>query len=61
MGLIDPAADGWGLLPAASETSVELPDGTWRDEISGRELTGTVSLADLLAVLPAALLTRLRR
>ncbi|WP_372728433.1 malto-oligosyltrehalose synthase [Nocardioides sp.] len=41
---------GWG------DTSVDLPDGTWRDVLTGRTAAGTARLADLLADLPVALL-----
>ncbi|QII06042.1 malto-oligosyltrehalose synthase [Rhodococcoides fascians A25f] len=43
---------GWG------ETSVTLPDGRWRDRITGSEHTGTVSVAEMFASLPVALLVR---
>ena len=44
---------GWG------EHTVVLPDGHWRDVLTGRELDGTViRLADLLSTLPVALLVR---
>ena len=46
------AKGGWG------ETTLELPSGEWRDEISGRIVSGStgVPLAELLGVLPVALL-----
>lgn len=44
---------GWGGHTLA------LPDGRWRDELTGREVgSGVVRLAELLAVHPVALLTR---
>ena len=44
---------GWG------EHTVVLPDGGWRDVLTGREVPGgTVRLADLLDGLPVALLAR---
>jgi (1->4)-alpha-D-glucan 1-alpha-D-glucosylmutase len=44
---------GWG------EHTLALPDGPWRDELTGRELDGgTVRLADVLADLPVAFLVR---
>ncbi|OZE04145.1 malto-oligosyltrehalose synthase [Rhodococcus sp. 05-2255-3B1] len=43
---------GWG------ETSVALPDGRWRDRITDVEHTGTVSVAEVFASLPVALLVR---
>ncbi len=44
---------GWG------EHSLALPEGTWRDLLSGRETPGsTVRLADVLADLPVAFLVR---
>ena len=50
---------GWGLSSEAAGTRVELPPGRFRDEVSGREVEGTATLGDLLAVLPVALLTRI--
>lgn len=44
---------GWG------ETTVTLPAGTWREELSGREFSGTVPVTEVLRVLPTALLRRL--
>jgi (1->4)-alpha-D-glucan 1-alpha-D-glucosylmutase len=46
------AAGGW------RDTEIVLPDGEWREAISGRTWKGGVPLADLLADLPVALLTR---
>lgn len=46
------AAGGWG------NTTVNLPAGTWREELTGQEYSGTVPVAEVLAVLPAALLCR---
>ncbi|MEH6795087.1 MAG: malto-oligosyltrehalose synthase [Rhodococcus sp. (in: high G+C Gram-positive bacteria)] len=43
---------GWG------ETTVPLPDGRWRDRITDVEHTGTVSVAEMFASLPVALLVR---
>ncbi|MCJ0893529.1 malto-oligosyltrehalose synthase [Rhodococcus sp. ARC_M5] len=43
---------GWG------ETTVTLPDGRWRDRITDVEHTGTVSVAEMFASLPVALLVR---
>ncbi|HEY0118953.1 MAG TPA: malto-oligosyltrehalose synthase [Cellulomonas sp.] len=44
---------GWG------EHTVVLPDGAWRDALTGRTLAGgTVRLAELLRSLPVALLVR---
>ena len=43
---------GWG------ETTLTLPDGTWRDRISGASWTGTAAAADLFTELPVALLER---
>ena len=45
------AAGGW------DETSLTLPPGRWRDELSGGTYAGDVLLADLLSDLPIALLT----
>jgi (1->4)-alpha-D-glucan 1-alpha-D-glucosylmutase len=44
--------DGWG------ERSVSLPDGTWRDALTGRAYDGRAALRDLLGQLPVALLVR---
>lgn len=41
------------------DTTLTLPEGTWREELSGREFSGRVDVADVLKVLPAALLRRL--
>jgi (1->4)-alpha-D-glucan 1-alpha-D-glucosylmutase len=48
------AKGGWG------DTTLSLPDGAWRDEISGRDIPGStdVPLATILADLPVALLTK---
>jgi (1->4)-alpha-D-glucan 1-alpha-D-glucosylmutase len=46
------AADGWG------DTTLDLPDGTWADLMSGREYSGAAPLPTLLADLPVALLIR---
>ena len=44
---------GWG------EHTVSIPAGTWRNELTGREVAGgAVRLADVLDDLPVALLTR---
>jgi (1->4)-alpha-D-glucan 1-alpha-D-glucosylmutase len=41
------------------EHTVALPEGAWRDVLTGREVAGgSVRLADLLQTLPVALLTR---
>ncbi|NYI70464.1 (1-_4)-alpha-D-glucan 1-alpha-D-glucosylmutase [Naumannella cuiyingiana] len=40
------------------ETAVTLPDGTWRDELTGAEHAGQVAVTELFARLPVALLTR---
>lgn len=45
---------GWG------DTTLTLPEGTWRERLTGKEYSGTVPLVDLLAVLPTALLTLVR-
>ena len=46
------AAGGWG------ETSLVLPDGQWKDALTGGSFSGTVRVGDLLDLLPVALLTR---
>jgi (1->4)-alpha-D-glucan 1-alpha-D-glucosylmutase len=44
---------GWG------EHTVALPDGTWTDLLTGRELAGgSARLAELLTDFPVALLVR---
>ena len=43
---------GWG------ETTVQLPDGTWRDRLTGRTFSGTAAVADVFAELPCALLMK---
>ncbi|HET9944202.1 MAG TPA: malto-oligosyltrehalose synthase, partial [Actinomycetes bacterium] len=43
---------GWG------QAAVRLPEGRWRDELTGRSYDATVGLAGLLGVLPVALLVR---
>ena len=40
------------------DTTVTLPDGRWRDRITDAEHTGTVSVAEVFASLPVALLVR---
>ncbi|QPK82655.1 malto-oligosyltrehalose synthase [Corynebacterium qintianiae] len=45
---------GWG------NTTVTLPRGTWVDRMSGRTYEGTVPVADVLGVLPTALLVSSR-
>jgi (1->4)-alpha-D-glucan 1-alpha-D-glucosylmutase len=46
-------AGGWG------DTSVQIPVGHWRDQISGREVEGgEVGVDHLLESFPVALLTR---
>ncbi|MCH1884064.1 malto-oligosyltrehalose synthase [Agrococcus sp. ARC_14] len=47
------ARGGWG------DTTVQLPEGSWRELLTGRELRGGKTLlASLLETLPVALLTR---
>ncbi len=47
---------GWG------EASIVLPEGTWTDRLTGREVPGgPVQLAELLTDLPVALLTKENR
>jgi len=51
----------WPLRLAGDwqETRLELPDGSWRDELTGREHEGGARpLAELLDMLPVALLVR---
>jgi (1->4)-alpha-D-glucan 1-alpha-D-glucosylmutase len=49
--------DGWAT------TDVAVPEGRWRDRLTGRvhEAEGRLRVADLLAALPAALLVREER
>ena len=46
------ARGGW------ADTSLELPSGTWVDQVGGGRFSGVVLLAELLADLPVALLAR---
>ncbi|MGP6172843.1 malto-oligosyltrehalose synthase [Corynebacterium sp. A21] len=41
------------------ETTLTLPSGTWYEELSGREFSGTVPVTEVLQVLPTALLRRM--
>ena len=50
IGLV--AGGGWG------DTVLRLPQGTWLEQLSGREYAGTVSVSALLSHLPVALLAR---
>jgi (1->4)-alpha-D-glucan 1-alpha-D-glucosylmutase len=59
--LLSPSFDGWG------DTSLPLPNGTWRDEITRdiydiagdvRENGGSILVAEVLARFPVALLVR---
>ncbi|WP_328355750.1 malto-oligosyltrehalose synthase [Mycobacterium sp. NBC_00419] len=43
---------GWG------DTALVLPDGTWRDRITGASWTGTAAAADLFTELPVILLEK---
>lgn len=45
-----PVGERWGT------TALDLPDATWRDVLSGREVAGELRLRDLLAQLPCAVL-----
>jgi (1->4)-alpha-D-glucan 1-alpha-D-glucosylmutase len=47
-------ADGWDA------TTLELPDGPWRDAVSGARWRGRVPLEDLLSAWPMALLEAAR-
>jgi (1->4)-alpha-D-glucan 1-alpha-D-glucosylmutase len=44
--------DGWG------EATVALPEGRWRDELTGTTYGARAPLRDVLAELPVALLVR---
>jgi len=46
------AETGWG------DTLLTLPDGIWTDRISAGRFSGAVSLGELFAELPVALLER---
>jgi (1->4)-alpha-D-glucan 1-alpha-D-glucosylmutase len=50
-----------GLAGDWSNTVLELPDGSWVDELSGARFSGSVALRDLLSGMPVALLVRERR
>lgn len=50
---VELAETGW------ADTVLTLPDGQWRDRLSGRRWTGPVPAADLLAQSPVALLERI--
>jgi (1->4)-alpha-D-glucan 1-alpha-D-glucosylmutase len=45
-------SDGWG------DDAVMLPDGDFRDVLTGAERSGTVPLAELLDRFPVAVLVR---
>ena len=46
-------AGNWG------DTRLDIPAGTWRDELSGASITGgSVEIADLLEAFPVALLIK---
>jgi (1->4)-alpha-D-glucan 1-alpha-D-glucosylmutase len=47
-----------GLRGDWSDTTLTLPDGTWKDALSDRRLEGTVAAANLLKPFPVALLTK---
>jgi (1->4)-alpha-D-glucan 1-alpha-D-glucosylmutase len=44
--------DQWG------DTAMRLPQGTWRNRITGEVVSGALKMSDLLAKFPVALLTR---
>ena len=46
------ARGGWG------DTTLALPDGAWRDVLTGNRHEGHVAVAEMLATLPVALLAR---
>ena len=45
-------------LANTGDTELRLPDGRWVDQVSGRDHSGTVPVADLLAERPVVLLAR---
>jgi (1->4)-alpha-D-glucan 1-alpha-D-glucosylmutase len=45
---------GWG------DTTLQLPDGTWTDRLTGRRFEGRICVADLYADLPVALMENTR-
>ena len=48
-----------GLAGGWSDTTLQLPVGPWRDQLSGRELEGgEVAVGEVLESFPVALLTR---
>ncbi|MGD7000920.1 malto-oligosyltrehalose synthase [Corynebacterium halotolerans] len=69
---LEPGADGLEVIAVATRsplvlqreggwrgTTLTLPAGTWREELSGRTFTGMVPVAEVLRVLPTALLRKL--
>ncbi|GAC1368079.1 MAG: hypothetical protein NVSMB32_13140 [Actinomycetota bacterium] len=58
LGIMEEGAPNWGLAPAAATTTLHLPKGVWTDAITGRVAHGTVTLGEILADLPVALLVR---
>ncbi|MCX7444084.1 malto-oligosyltrehalose synthase [Corynebacterium sp. P7003] len=46
------ASGGW------RHTTISLPEGVWKDRLTGRTFSGAQEAADLFALLPAALLVR---
>jgi (1->4)-alpha-D-glucan 1-alpha-D-glucosylmutase len=51
-----------GLRNKWGDTTLHLPEGNWRNELTGQSpLSGTVALAELLAGFPVALLAREER
>lgn len=49
----------WSLAKEWGDTSLELPAGSWRDELSGETFSGVVPLSSLTARMDVALLVRL--
>ena len=48
-----------GLNGERGSTTLKVPDGTWRNELTGDDVDGNViRMADVLARFPVALLTR---
>ncbi|GGG70384.1 malto-oligosyltrehalose synthase [Corynebacterium pelargi] len=50
----------WQCAEEWENTTLKLPSGTWRDELSGRSYSATVECAELFATLPCCLLVKER-
>ena len=53
-------APRWSQRGPVTDATITLPDGTWRNRLSGEDVTSrSVQVADLLRTFPVALLTRI--